>query len=727
MLNRFSVLSVLVFLAGGVCENSGSAADVPTTEQLEPLGLELRWQSQAVLDVTRDVIAHVSNDENNVYLQSSAGVLTAFDAENGRRLWARQTGRTDEPAMAAISNQDIVVVASGPTLVGFNKFNGTQVINFRLPDVPSARPVIDESVIYVPMIGGKIYAYSISVLEHRFRYGALPEDVALSHLWKFICNEEIRYQPVLGREAIAFATDAGNLHSVNTTGLARGRSRFQLSMTRPATAALGIADNKTSSSVLMLSGDNRVFSVDLLRGVVEWSYPVGRLMSKPPAVIGGDVFVVSTDGLLTRFSRDETSIDWGRPVGIPGYSAPIYLGAGLVDADVPADPQTQFNTPGKAVRVTTVVPDSVAERSGLQAGDIILNINDIPTSSVDVARELIRNQPVRVERPYDILRVDAGALWQDVLIEPPLEVDGLGPVTAAVAVAGVERGSPADNAGLRVGDLLLTIGGQTVTETQQARFLLATQPGQTSVQLYRADWNRINKSVRRSLAVLKRRIPVIHITSSGKLVTSDLNLSAAGGAVSVARLKVRIPMKQWQVNGVENLCAVGRFAAYGLDATDRLGAFDLRDAELIGRFPATGFDVHLQNDLTDQIFLISSDGLIVCLREIGPTIRLPDLSPVSDRATVTAVNVTVNDPIDPSGTNLCEVQFPDGSSHTISADTKGTVKEVYVKVGDTVYLNDPIVLIADDRFATYHQSPDQQPVDVNLNDPNATNGAPAAP
>lgn len=724
MFNRTSALLLLVFAVVGPVPDAVRAADVPGQGQLEPLGLQLRWQSQAVLDVSRDVVEHVSNDENNVYVQSSAGVLTAFDAENGRRLWATQTGRTDEPAMAAVSNKDIVVVASGPTLVGYNKFTGTQVMNFRLAAPPTTRPVMNDSLIYVPMTGGRIYAYSISVLEHSFRYGTLPEDVALPYVWKFICNEEIRHQPVLGSEAIAFATEAGNLHSVNTTGLARGRSRFQLSMRRPATAALGITENDTSSSIFMLSGDHRVFSVDLLRGVVEWSYPVGRLMSKPPAVIGNDVYVVSTDDMLTRFARDIKSVDYGRPVGLPGYSAPLYLGAGMIDVTVDPTLQSQFNTSGNAVRITTVVPDSVAANSGLQAGDILLTINDVPAISVEVAREIIRNQPLRVERPYDVLRVSAGVYWEDVLIEPPLEIDGMDSVSEAVAVAGVERGSPADQAGFKVGDLLLTIAGQPVQETQQAHYLLATNPGQPAVQLYRADWNRINKSVRRRFAVLKNRIPVIRLTSSGKLISTSPELTVDSGAISLDRRKVRIPMKQWQVRGVETLLAVGRFGAYGMDPTDRLVAIDLRTAEQIGRVPTTGFDVHLQNDLTDQIFLVSSDGLIVCLKEIGPTIRLPDLSPVSDRATVTSVSVQVNDPVEPTGTPLCEVAFPDGTTHTISASVKGVIKELYVQPGDTVFLSDPIALIEDDRFATYHRRPERQPIDVNLNDPTAPAPAP---
>ena len=39
-----------------------AGADTPTAAELEPLGLEVRWNSQAVIDVNRDVVTHVSNE-----------------------------------------------------------------------------------------------------------------------------------------------------------------------------------------------------------------------------------------------------------------------------------------------------------------------------------------------------------------------------------------------------------------------------------------------------------------------------------------------------------------------------------------------------------------------------------------------------------------------------------------------------------------------------------------
>lgn len=697
-----------------------AGADTPTAAELEPLGLEVRWNSQAVIDVNRDVVTHVSNDETNVYVQTSAGMITAFDAENGRKLWAQQTGRADEPTTAAVSNKDLVILVTGPMVFGFNKFTGTPVIKHRLARQPSSSPIMGEGIFYVPVSGGAIYAYSTSVLEHKFRYNTLPEDVPLSHLWRFICAEEIIFPPVNGQEALAFVTQAGNLHSVNTTGIERGRSRFQMQLKSASTAPPSIADNKSSSSVVMASGDNRVFSVDLIRGVVEWTYPMGRVISRQPTIIRDDVFLVSNDGTLTRFSRDDSSVDYGRPVEIPQYKGPVFIGAGMEDTGISQEVQDELETSGQGVRITTVVPGSAAERAGLYAGDILFRINGRTCGGVPVAQEMIQNQPLRVERNYEVVRVSTGMEFGTVTLDPPLNVEGGDPVGHAVFVTKVERSSIAEKAGIRQGDLILSVADQPASSTEVTRKLIAAAaPGDVSFNIHRGKVTRRTTAAQRSFNTSTRRTPTMRVAAGGRNLSIDLSLTVNNLAVSVERLKLAIPMKRWDVRGVESLIAVGRFSAFGLDESNRLVAFNLDTAEISGRVPVQGYNVHLNNAVTDQVYLFSSTGEVLCMREIGPTVRLPDLSTLSNQAVVTAVNVVVNDPIEATGTQVCEVEFPDGSTHQISSDHKGTVKRVYVKVGDTVAIDDPLVLIADDKFATYHRNPDQQPVDVNMQDPNA--------
>lgn len=576
-----------------IAAKSACAADLPSPSELQKLGLEKRWTSQAVLDLRRDSIAHVTNDENNVYVQSSAGVLTVFDAENGRKLWSAQVGRTDEPSMAATTNKDMVLVVVGPTMYGYNKFTGAEVLQHRLPKQPSASPVMSEAAIFVPISGGAIYSYSLGVLKHKYRYGTLPDTAPRSFLWRFIGGEEVITQPVLGKLAMAFATDAGNLHSIDITGSNPGRTRFQMQLTEPASAPLSIAANETSSSVVMLSGDNQVFSLDLVTGAAEWVYPVGRNMEQAPIVIGNDVFVVTTEGTLTRISRDKTlPMGHGRPVQIPLYAAPLYIGTALQAVEVDAELQQKLRLlSAKVVEVLDVTPGSPAEAAGIRVGDKLAKIDGLSATSVDEARDLIAELPPRLERPIQLIR-------------------------------------------------------------------------------------------------------------DGELV----------------KVNIRIPIQKWDVKGVSGLTAVGRFNVYGVDQTNRLVAFDLRTSRMTGRVPITGFNFPYSNHVTDQIYLVASNGEIACLREIGPTIRVPELGPTTRTGKIVSVNVKLGDGTETSGTQLCEIELPDGTIQPVVANVKGVIRGMYVAVGQTVYLNDRIALIGDDKFASYYRNPDQRPMDIELSD-----------
>lgn len=549
--------------------------------ELEKLGLEMRWIGQAVMDVRRDSVTSVVNDESNVYVQASSGMLTVFQAEDGRKLWSVQVGRADESSFPAISNSNVVVIVAGPTIYAYNKFSGTPMFEFRLPAIPTAGPAVDEQFCYIPTDGGTMNCYSLAVLEYLFRYDQLPPAVNRAVMWRFVTAELIRYPAVIGDKAISFATDAGSFYSVENTGTNRGRTRAQIIMNRPVTAKLTAVETRDGTSVLALTGDNRIFSLDMMTGNTNWTYPLGSSLTRSPIVVGPDVFLATEDGAMLKMDRDTSSITWGRPSEVSLYASPMLIGAGMVPA--PDD------SPVSGLQVTEVYADSPALAAGLQAGDIITSIDDRPVDSIETAQALLKELPPGVPRPMEVSR-----------------------------------------------------------------------QGQ------------------------------------------------------VQSLNVRIPSREWRVTGVGVLKTVGRFAVYATDSNGRVLGFDRETGDFLGRINAQKYNLKPQNTVTDQVYLATSSGEIVCLREIGPMLRMPELSSASRTIQVSKVHVTPGSRIEETGTVICEVELPDGSIQEVKSDHKGVVRTVYIKDGQTVSINDPLVLIADDHFATYHRSPEQRPVDVQL-------------
>ena len=693
-----SIRTICTLLAGVVAtvfSASCYAADRPSDEQLSAIGLELHWSNQATLNVRRDKVKHLTNDEENVYVQSSAGLLTVLHAENGSRRWEAQVGPIDEPSLPAVSNENTVLIVAGPVAYGFNKFDGTPLFEFRLPLYPTAPPAIDKQTFYIPLTGGALYAYSLSVLEYHYRYGELPDTVAKPHIWRFICAERIIHQPVLGELALAFVTKSGSLHSVNIAGLELGRSRFQLLLKESASAPPAIARNETSSSVLLTTEDQQVFSVDLMTGRTEWIYPMGRQMQRQPLMVGESVFVVTDPGTVTKLSRDTSSVSWGRPAERPRHVEPSFIGAALVQSQLDPTIQDGFRLLSPdAVEVQGVVPGGAAANAGIMVGDRIVSADGVPISTVDGALGVLSEMPLRIERPISVVRVSMGAGFEPVQLPAAVKITNDLATSTGVRIVEVLRDSPAAEAGFEVGDVIVSIEDNPIELPEDVSLMLtAAAPGEVRMKTIRGDSRA-------------------EVTVTLAYKTDAEGLTTAGSAITMERLQMRMAVDEWDVEGIRSMAAVGLYGIYGIDLTNRLVAFDTETAKIKGRVPVTGYSVRHANEVTDFIYLSSPSGEILCLREIGPTVTVPSLTAATRSAVVSEIAVNKGDGVQATGTYLCKLELPDGETVDISISTNGVVESVIAKEGQTVVVGDPLIRIAEDRFATFHRKPESRPVDI---------------
>ncbi len=111
-----------------------------------------------------------------------------------------------------------------------------------------------------------------------------------------------------------------------------------------------------------------------------------------------------------------------------------------------------------------VNPDTPAEKAGIQIGDKIVRVDDIENPNweqVDVKAALSPNQPLK----FGILR--DGKVTEKVLVPEPSGPNQYGdvgwvPKESSVTLTTVEPGMPAAEAGIKVGDQILTANGQDV-------------------------------------------------------------------------------------------------------------------------------------------------------------------------------------------------------------------------------------------------------------------------
>jgi regulator of sigma E protease len=125
--------------------------------------------------------------------------------------------------------------------------------------------------------------------------------------------------------------------------------------------------------------------------------------------------------------------------------------------------------------VKTVAPDGAAERAGVKTGDRIVSFNGVENYDW----EKIQNDALLSPDQAMPIEVERGGQRLKLTITPTRQVEG-GEVTGRlgilpdygdvpVVVVFVEKGSPADEAGMKLGERVVQIGGEPVTSSEQVR------------------------------------------------------------------------------------------------------------------------------------------------------------------------------------------------------------------------------------------------------------------
>lgn len=268
-------------------------------------------------------------------------------------------------------------------------------------------------------------------------------------------------------------------------------------------------------------------------------------------------------------------------VGAQDTPAAPFLGVGLSPVD-------------NGVKVEDVQAGSPAEKAGIKVGDIITAIDGTAVTS-DTIRDVVAGHKVgdeiklAVTRGTETLELALTLAERPAATEPPvptmtdrpmigvqLEDSDNGPVIRAVAA-----GSPAETAGLKVGDVLTKIGDTEIKDAASAS---------AAVQAL-----KVGDEV------------AVEVTRDGETVTVQVTLSAATPSMSgmnPMRNSMSITYnetdKSWTIN---NLAEQTELYKAGLRTGDTITRFDgtAYDAAGLREYLASG-------DKTDVILTISRDG-----------------------------------------------------------------------------------------------------------------------
>jgi outer membrane protein assembly factor BamB len=301
-----SFLLLTLLMGSGYSQPATQQSTFPTVAQLNRYGLTMAWWNQATINPSRDTVRHLTADEQVVYVQSSAGAVTAIDMETGRKLWAMHLGRPDAPSYPVTSNDELALVMTGLDLFALDKWTGNLVWRLRMPHQPSTSPVMDETQIYVGTLDGSVYTFNLKKIRELFGLNLLPQWSYQTISWRYKTSNTIHTPPIPWGAIVNFASENKTLYSVTKEGR---DLKFQLETDAPISAPMTQSDGY----LFMASQDFNVYAVNLINGKIRWQFVTGLPITVAPKAIGENLYVSPKRGGLYQLSTITGRQKWWQP------------------------------------------------------------------------------------------------------------------------------------------------------------------------------------------------------------------------------------------------------------------------------------------------------------------------------------------------------------------------------------------------------------------------------
>ena len=264
------------------------------------------WSGQAVLNPSRDKVAHFTMDEDLVYVQATNGIVTAFDAETGDRQWSVRLGRYDDPSFPIVSNEDLALVVAGTSMYGIDRRTGNILWSIRLPGAPSTGPAVDATQVYVGTLDGSLYAFSLKRIQKAYQERRLPQWSHETMVWRYQAVKEVTSPPITTGRTVNFASRDGSLYAVTAN---RRELAYQFETDAPIVAPLA-----TSGGLQFLaSEDYNFYAIDLANGRIRWEFVAGLPIRTEPFAIGDQLFLHPDRGGLYCIDAQTGVQRWWQP------------------------------------------------------------------------------------------------------------------------------------------------------------------------------------------------------------------------------------------------------------------------------------------------------------------------------------------------------------------------------------------------------------------------------
>ncbi len=276
---------------------------VPTRTALERVGLERHWYAVIPL-VETERLKKITFAGDMLFAQTDYAVLHAFDAESGRLLWSQQLGERAGFSRGVASNSFAVYATNANFFHSLDKKTGRTIWKYNLGTIPTSMPACDERAALVGLTSGKVVTLGVTKTDDKGNQSILSYP---AELWTWHTGGPVNTRPLPAVQFAIFGSADGKAWVVEA---ANGTTLFRVPTGGPIGEGFGASGTRT---LLVPSGDNNLYGVDLFTAKVLWSFASGAPIKQEPMVADQDVYSVNTAGNMTLLDASSGEPKWTRP------------------------------------------------------------------------------------------------------------------------------------------------------------------------------------------------------------------------------------------------------------------------------------------------------------------------------------------------------------------------------------------------------------------------------
>jgi outer membrane protein assembly factor BamB len=283
-------LALLVF--GALADAALADRRLSTQQESRRLGLKRAWFTQVRLDPARHRVQRAVLTGDRLSVLTTAGVLQELNALTGETLWIAPVGNSRYPSLGPAANDQHVALVNGSTLYVLDRTDGRPVLIRQVGGAPGAAPAVSREHVFVPLVSGRIEAYSLG--EEKFT----P--------WYYQSFGKGMVAPLTTPASFVWATDSGHLY-VGRTG------ELSVSFRLETRSEIIAPPAYHSPYIYAATVSGEVFAMHEMSGERRWKYATGFPIVRSPAPVADRVFITSDEPALHCVDATRGTSLWEAP------------------------------------------------------------------------------------------------------------------------------------------------------------------------------------------------------------------------------------------------------------------------------------------------------------------------------------------------------------------------------------------------------------------------------